>query len=79
MPEVHLPRLEDDEKASAGASRRSGIPRLLLEVILIISGVFLGLAGEQWPENSHKRELAESALRGFREKLETNRNEIVAK
>jgi hypothetical protein len=76
MPEVHLPHLEDHEEPGGKSSRRFRIPKLLLEVILISSGVFLGLAGEQWRENSHKRELAESALRGFRRELETNRKAV---
>ena len=79
MPEVHLPDLEDDEEAPIRPSRRFRIPKLLLEVILISSGVFLGLAGEQWRENSHKRELADTALQGFRRELDTNRKAIAAK
>jgi hypothetical protein len=79
MPEVHLPHLEDDEEAPAKSARRFRVPKLLLEVALISSGVFLGLAGEQWRENSHKRELAEIALRGLRSELDTNRKAVTAK
>lgn len=78
MPEVHLPDLEDDEEVPALPSRRFRIPKLLLEVILISSGVFLGLAGEQWRESAHKRELAATAVRGFRSELETNRKAVAA-
>src|SRR5438067_11565036 len=78
MPEVHLPDLEDDHEAPVRQSPRFRIPKLLLEVILISSGVFLGLAGEQWRESSHKRELAQSALRGFRRELDANRKAVAA-
>ena len=32
--------------------------KLVLEVAMISVGVFLGLAGEQWREHTHQRELA---------------------
>ena len=79
MPEVHFPHLEEHEEAPARPSQRFRIPKLLLEVILISSGVFLGLAGEQWRENSHKRELAETALQGLRRELDANRKAIASK
>ncbi|HEY4088667.1 MAG TPA: hypothetical protein VGM43_22210 [Bryobacteraceae bacterium] len=77
MPEVHLPDLEDEEKAPASTSHRFRIPKLLLEVLLISAGVFLGLAGEQWRESAHRHELVESALHGFRAELATNRKAII--
>lgn len=55
------------------------LPKLLLEVILISSGVFLGLSGEQWRESHHKRELAQIALRDLRRELEINREQVAAK
>jgi hypothetical protein len=50
----------------------------VLEVVLISMGVFLGLAGEQWRESAHHRELAEDALRRFRTELTANRRAVAA-
>ena len=47
--------------------------KIALEVVLISLGVFLALMGEQWRENSHTRELAESSLRRFRSEILANR------
>ena len=55
MPDIHVPKLE------AHGSGHS-IFKILLEVVLISAGVFLGLAGEQWRENARHRELAERTL-----------------
>jgi hypothetical protein len=43
--------------------------KILLEVVLITAGVFLGLAGESWRESREHRELAEQSLRRFREEF----------
>src|SRR5438309_1958868 len=79
MPEVHLPHLEDHDEAATRPVHGFRIPKIMLEVILISTGVFLGLAGEQWRETSHKRELAETALRGLRRELDTNRKAVAAR
>ena len=86
MADVHLPNLEDDDDGDAEAatpsapapakSRHRGIGRLLLEVVLISTGVFLGLAGEQWRENAHHHELAREALRRFRSEIAANRKAV---
>ena len=68
----------DETSRPSPRFRMPRLPKLLLEVILISSGVFLGLAGEQWRESRHKNELAQVALRGLRSELETNRKEIAA-
>jgi hypothetical protein len=47
-----------------------------LEVLLISTGVFLGLMGEQWRERAHQRELAETSLRRFRDEILTNRKAV---
>jgi hypothetical protein len=80
MPEVHVPQLDDHDEehapaAAPPASRGRGrsLVRIALEVALIGTGVFLGLAGEQWRENVHHRELAAGALRRFRTEIQANR------
>jgi hypothetical protein len=88
MAEVHLPHLdeEDEEEAAAPAPspapihrpRGRSILKILLEIVLIATGVFFGLAGEQWREHAHRRELAQEALRRFRTEIETNRNAVAA-
>ena len=91
MPEVHLPHLDDEEEAGAG-SPPDAVPRarphathqsksllkIGLEVLLISTGVFLGLMGEQWRERAHHRELAETSLRRFREEILANRKAVAA-
>jgi hypothetical protein len=49
-----------------------------LEVLLISTGVFLGLMGEQWRERAHHRELAETSLRRFRDEIVMNRKAVAA-
>jgi hypothetical protein len=51
--------------------------KILLEVVLIGTGVFLGLAGEQWRQDRQQRELAQTSLRRFRAEIETNRKAVI--
>ena len=88
MPEVHLPHLEDEEEEQDAAKtsvtapphRRRGKSalKLALEVLLIGTGVFLGLAGEQWRESRAHRERAEASLRRFRTELADNKRAVAA-
>jgi hypothetical protein len=89
MPEVHVPKLEEhDEEPEPPAPvpqaerqhRRRGKSLLTigLEVVLITTGVFLGLMGEQWRERSEQRELAETSLRRFRTEIMNNRKAVAA-
>ena len=77
MPDVHLPHLHEDEHSERPAAKRSlahhPAVKLVLEVVLISAGVFLGIAGEQWRENARHRELAQAALRSFRSEMVANR------
>jgi hypothetical protein len=70
MSDIHVPKLD---------ARVSGhsIFKLLLEVVLIGVGVFLGLAGEQWRENARHRQMAERTLRRFRAEIVENRNAVL--
>ena len=82
MPETHIPKLEEDDKAHASRSKPAGrawgksAARIALEVALISVGVFLGLAGEQWREDRRHRELAASSLRRFRSEIVENRKAV---
>jgi hypothetical protein len=81
MPDVHVPKLEDHDEADASVSvaarpRRRGFAKILLEIALIGTGVFLGLAGEQWRESAQHRELARESLRRFRSEIATNRTAV---
>jgi hypothetical protein len=71
MPDVHVPKLGEH---TSGKS----IVHIALEVLLISTGVFLGLMGEQWRERAHQRELAEQALRRFRTEIVENRKAVEA-
>jgi hypothetical protein len=50
---------------------------MVVQVVLISAGVFLGLAGEQWREDRENRRLAEDSLRRFRAEIVFNRDAIV--
>jgi len=50
-----------------------GIGKILLEIVLISAGVFLGLAGEQWRQGAEERAMGREALRRFRSEIATNR------
>ena len=82
MPDVHRPHLEDDEETAprelpGGMTHRSkSLLKIGLEVLLIGTGVFLGLMGEQWREHAQHRELAEASLRRFRAEIQTNRQAV---
>jgi hypothetical protein len=90
VPDVHLPRLEDEgetappdvraahtrELPSRAMQRSKSLLKIGLEVLLIGTGVFLGLMGEQWRERAHHRELAEASLRRFRAEILTNRKAV---
>jgi hypothetical protein len=88
MPDIHVPHLDEgeqkkdepeQEEAAAGKQRYSSksLLKIALEVALISTGVFLGLAGEQWRENARHRELAEGSLRRFRAEFRANRAEVM--
>jgi len=92
MPEVHLPRLGEDEDVENAADAETSEPavekttprnvrgrslaRVALEVVLISTGVFLGLAGEQWRENVRHHELAKLSLERFRLEMGANRKAV---
>ena len=85
MPDVHLPQLDEHEEEDAPASptaahrpRGKSLFKIALEVMLIATGVFLGLAGEQWRESARHREMAETALRRFRSEIVTNRTAVAS-
>jgi len=86
MPDVHVPHLDEHEDAAepAAASAHSAQPRgpsffkIALEVALIATGVFLGMAGEQWREHARHNEMADESLRRFRAEIATNRKAVDA-
>jgi hypothetical protein len=92
MGEVHLPDLDDEEETAAPRSESPGVVsqhhppssrsrsvlKIAIEVLLISTGVFLGLMGEQWRGRSEHREMAQEALRRFRTEIAANRAAIEA-
>jgi len=93
VPEVHLPHLDDEETDTArppdaheagdrvrpdATHRSKSLLKIGLEVLLIGTGVFLGLMGEQWRERAQHRELAAESLRRFREEIAMNRTAVSA-
>jgi hypothetical protein len=87
MADVHVPDLggdgaaesEPDRSRPGGlrvASSSHGPLKVLLEVVLISVGVFLGLMGEQWREHQSHRELAREALRRFRTEIVDNQQRV---
>jgi hypothetical protein len=86
MSDIHVPHLDEgDEEPDAGAAaeapnrRRSWKSpfKFALEILLISTGVFLGLAGEQWRENRRHHELANMCLRRFQAEFRANRAEVL--
>ncbi|HEU4722353.1 MAG TPA: hypothetical protein VFS59_13420 [Gemmatimonadaceae bacterium] len=57
---------------------RRPVLRVLVEVALIATGVFLGLAGDAWREREQKREAARASLRRFRAEVAANRAAVAA-
>jgi len=68
MPDIHVPKLDEHGGRS--------IVKTALEVAMIGIGVFLGLAGEQYRETRHQRELAEQALQRFKTEIVANREAV---
>ena len=52
--------------------------RIVLEVVLIAVGVFVGLIGDQWREDRENREMAVTTLRRLRVEVDTNRKAVAA-
>lgn len=86
MADVHIPHLDDEDSplhhgaahAAATPHRRfKSILKIALELVLITTGVSLGLAGEQWRENRHHQELARTSLERFRSEFDANRKEVL--
>src|SRR5262245_7334592 len=71
MAEVHLPHAGDHRRGTS-------FIKLLLEVVMLAVGVFLGLTGEQWREHRQHREAAEAAPRRFRTEIASNRKAVAA-
>jgi hypothetical protein len=63
---------------SASLWHRRPVLRVLVEVALIATGVFLGLAGDAWREREQKREAARASLRRFRAEVAANRAAVAA-
>lgn len=85
MPDIHVPDLDEHDEGSATTVltpaprlKRRSLPRIGLEVLLIGLGVFLGLAGEQWREAVHQRELAAASLQRFRAEIVKNREAVAS-
>ena len=80
MTESHAPSDGPQTAAPSGAPARpmKSLARVALEVALIGTGVFLGLAGEQWRDNARHREQAQASLKRFRTEIQTNRKAVSA-
>jgi hypothetical protein len=71
MAEVHVPHPGEHHRGKS-------FLKLLLEVVMLAVGVFLGLTGEQWREHRAHRESAEASLRRFRTEIASNRKAVAA-
>jgi hypothetical protein len=58
--------------------RGKSFMRIALEVLLIGTGVFLGLMGDEWRERAQHRDVAEASLRRFRTEIAANRKALAA-
>jgi hypothetical protein len=59
-------------------SHRHSLREVVLQVVLIAAGVFLGLAGDQWRERRQHDEAARASLRRFRAELAANQAAVAA-
>jgi hypothetical protein len=78
---VEAPDASAQSQAAASTEvlwQRRRVLRVLLEIILISAGVFLGLAGDAWREREQKREAARASLRRFRAEIAANRDAVTA-
>ena len=64
-------------KGRSASHRSKSLLKIGLEVVLIATGVFLGLMGEAWREHTQHRELAEESLRRFRTEIPANRDAVL--
>jgi hypothetical protein len=56
---------------------RASVLKVVLEVGLVATGVFLGLAGDQWREDAQHRHEARASLRRFRAEVSANRDAVL--
>lgn len=77
-PQVQPNTLTLSTPAAVHHDRGRTLFKVLLEVVLISTGVFLGLAGEQWRQDRQQRELARTSLRRFGAEIQTNRKAVAA-
>jgi hypothetical protein len=78
-PAVDVPALQipaPPPHAIAPASHRPSLLKVVLEIALIASGVFLGLLADQWREREQHREAALASLRRFRTEIAANRQAV---
>jgi hypothetical protein len=68
---------EDPSPTSTPRTHRP-LLRVVLEVALIATGVFLGLLADQWREREQHREAARASLRRFRTEIAANREAVAA-
>lgn len=61
------------------ATHRRSIPSLVLELLMIVIGVFLGASAEQLRETRHHHELATASLRNLRQEVAVNRARVAEK
>lgn len=60
----------------AESFRGKSLAMILLEVVLIAGGVFLGMLGEQWRDRASERELATTSLRRLQTEIASNREAL---
>jgi hypothetical protein len=79
-PSRRSPSADDAATAASApaAVHRRPVLRVLLEIALIATGVFLGLAGDAWREREQKREAARASLHRFRTEIAANRAAVAA-
>ena len=75
---VNTTSAQESSRASATASYRPPLLKILIEIALIATGVFLGLAADQWREREQHRDAARASLRRFRAEIVANRQAVAA-
>lgn len=65
-------------RAGTVPAYRPSLLKILIEIALIATGVFLGLAADQWRDREQHRDAARASLRRFRAEIVANRQAVAA-
>jgi hypothetical protein len=75
---VMSPDVELSALPRTARTHRPSLLEIVLQIVLIATGVFLGLAVDQWREREQHRDAARASLRRFRAEIVANQKAVAA-